>query len=1037
MDASVSIVASRVAGLLEAAWRYPLTVICAEAGFGKSAALAAVVARDDAALVTLRPEHADAARLAADVAAAVGIGPRGDRPQAAELGRALAGVAAEFLLALDQVEHLVSSKGAAGLLAEMIHNAPENLHVVLAGRQLPALGLERAAAEGRLHRLMATDLAFTASESAVVLADRPAEVVARCQQLSAGWPAAVYLAGHAFSHADRATEMPAERVERALRTAWRPFAEAVLAGQPLRRALGIAVVVGSAEPSLLAAIGVPVSDPEWTALEERGLLISAGAGRLIVAPVLAEVARAAIDATTAASLLASAGRWWEQGGRLGEALECYAAGEPDALRAFLVRCGYRLTADGASGRIAELAARCRPSGPDLDAVAADAWWVTGDWETALATFERVVDAYGEEGLPASAAWRLGALLYLRDERGRAETILAAARADDGVSADDALVSAWLGSAVWRSGRTEAATALADLALRQARVCQDPRARAAAEVTRALVCASRGDRYGNMRSYRVALRLAREAQDVIQIGRIHANLASKSLEEGDYAGAVESADRAIQVAERHWPIVALALENKAEALLRQGRLEPARAAAAEAVDGYAKSGSLQGATPQLLLGEAYRLRGDRVQARLAFERALRSAELAEDAHLLAAASAGLAWVLARDDPTAAQAYAGRALGVASELERAAALNASAWAHLVAGDNGAAVEAAGQAEAAAQRTDDRAALATALEIRAATSTPPDLTMLRAAFAVWAEIGDPIAAARLSYAIAVAVGDRRAAGRARGELAVLGAASDAGVAGLLAGDDTAEGPLITTLGRFTVSVAGEPVPSGVWQSRKARELLKLLATRSPRPLTREAAADALWPREPYEAVAARLSVLLSRLRMILDPDRRHPPDHYLDTDRVGLALRVDRVRVDVVEFLDAAAEGTRLARAGLWSEAEQELRRAEQIYVGDLLEDDGDADWAVDRREQARIAAVGCARLLARGAALRADDEDAVRWLLRLLERDPYDEDAWTALIAAHIRMRRHGEARHQHAAYARRMTELDLAVEPFEKLADRLP
>ena len=61
----------------------------------------------------------------------------------------------------------------------------------------------------------------------------------------------------------------------------------------------------------------------------------------------------------------------------------------------------------------------------------------------------------------------------------------------------------------------------------------------------------------------------------------------------------------------------------------------------------------------------------------------------------------------------------------------------------------------------------------------------------------------------------------------------------------------------------------------------------------------------------------------------------------------------------------------------------------------------------------------------------------WLLRLLERDPYDEDAWTALIAAHIRLRRHGEARHQHAAYARRMAELDLTVAPFAAISDRVP
>jgi DNA-binding SARP family transcriptional activator len=670
---------------------------------------------------------------------------------------------------------------------------------------------------------------------------------------------------------------------------------------------------------------------------------------------------------------------------------------------------------------------------ELDGVLADARWQAGDWDGAVEAFEHVLAARGDAGLAPADAWRFGALLYLRGDRARAEAVLTAARSDTGMAADDALVSAWLGSTLWRSGRTEEAAGLAEQALRQARACADPRALAAAEVARALVCASRGDRVGNARAYRAALRAAGTAGDSIQLGRIHANLASKELEEGNYPAAVRNADEAVLVAAAHAPIVALALENKAEALIRLGRLEQARAAAIEAVEAYAQVGSEQVAVPEMLLGEVYRLRGDHVQARLAFERALHAAETAEDAHAEATACAGLAWVLARDDAAAATAFGERALRVATGLQRPAALNAAAWVHLVNGVPERADELAAEAEAAAQRTTDRPALAGALEIRGAAGAGRDPAMLRAALATWQELGDPIAAARLS--LALETDDPRAAQRAREQLAELGAAPDVGVAGLLIAPAA---PCVTTLGRFTVSVGGQPVPGGAWQSRKARDLLKLLAERGGRAITREAAAEALWPGESSAAaLGARLSVLLSRLRAILDPQRQHGPDHYIDADKVSIALRTDRVRVDVVDFLIAATEGQRLVGAGKWAEGEAELRAAEQLYVGDFLDADRDADWAVDRREQARSAAVSCARLLARLAARRSDDEDAVRWLLRLLERDPYDEHAWTAVVAAHVRMRHHGEARHQYAAYARRMAELDLAVQPFESLADSLP
>lgn len=662
---------------------------------------------------------------------------------------------------------------------------------------------------------------------------------------------------------------------------------------------------------------------------------------------------------------------------------------------------------------------------------ADEMWLAGDWIGAEAGFERA-----SRGGSAAAAWRLGALLYLQGDRARAEQVLRASDLTGPATADHALVTAWLSAAVWRNGRTDEAEELAVVACRQAAATHDARAIAAAEVARALVCASRGDRLGNLRAYRAAQRAAADANDVIQTGRILSNLSSKFLEEGDYGAAVHNADTAMQVAHRHRPIVALALENKAEALIRLGSLDLARAAASEAIETYTAEGSMDVAGPELLLGEVYRLRGDRVQARLAFERALLSAERVEDSHRLAAACIGLTWVCATD-ASVAEEFAKRAVDEASALERAQALNACAWAALVGGAAARATEIALEAELDAQRTGDRSALATALEVRAVSSSPVDVALMRTAADIWTQIGDPISAARTELAIATVALDPGAAARAREVLAGFGASGDVGVAASILAAQAPDTVSIATLGRFAVNVAGQRVPAGAWQSRKVRELLKLLAARTGRSMTREAAAEALWPGDPYHLSGARLSVLLTRLRAVLDPYKLHPADHYLDADKTSVGLHAENVRLDVLEFLTAADLGSRLAAQGQLDEAEPPLQAAELLYVGDFLEDDSDADWAVDCRERARSAAVTCARLLARISARRGDDEQTARWLLRLIERDPYDEDAWTAIIAAHVRMRRHGEARHHHATYARRMRELDLPVEPFERVPNRLP
>jgi DNA-binding SARP family transcriptional activator len=184
-------------------------------------------------------------------------------------------------------------------------------------------------------------------------------------------------------------------------------------------------------------------------------------------------------------------------------------------------------------------------------------------------------------------------------------------------------------------------------------------------------------------------------------------------------------------------------------------------------------------------------------------------------------------------------------------------------------------------------------------------------------------------------------------------------------------------------------------------------------------------------------RLSVALSTLRKVLDPKRSHPPDQFVAADSQTLALRTDHVAIDVIGFLEAADAAVAIASAGGSPAAERQLRHAESLYTGDFLEEDLYDDWAVECREEARSAAQEVSRLLARAAIDRDDDEEALRYLRRLLERDPYDGDAWTTFLGALIRLRRYGEARRQHMIYARRMGELEIPPVPLSHTAEPRP
>ena len=644
----------------------------------------------------------------------------------------------------------------------------------------------------------------------------------------------------------------------------------------------------------------------------------------------------------------------------------------------------------------------------------------------------------EVSLDAGLRWRFGSLLYLRGETREAAVVLAGDGGGTTSSPSDrSQVQGWLSTVLFSLGDGSGCEAAAESALLLAHASGDPAARATAHVAMAMAAAGRGDRIQNLAHYRQALRAAVEAGDLVQQARIHANLSSKAMGDGDLAAAVAEAEASLDVGADHGIFVALAYSNRAEALLALGRIDEARADAVGSVEGYDRHGSTRGSAPLRILATIDLERGDLTRARLGFERAIRTAEAAGDVHNAVLAQVGLARSILSTEPDLAARLVADALAAASSLERATVLAASALVALRWRDTDTAASRAAEAEAEARRTDDLGCLAEALELRAVAAQPVDLQQLRAAVTVWRETGGPVGRLRAERTLARCTGDAEAERIANDELARLGVGLDHGIGHLLPVDAEPSAHVdVVTLGRFVVVRDGEPVPLAAWQSRKARDLLKLLISRFGRSVARDVVAEALWPDEATGS-GNRLSVALSTLRKVLDPHKEFPADHYVVADGASVRLRVEHVSVDVARFLELAHKGETWAGRGDWARAEPLLVQAQAVYAGEFLEEDRYADWSVDCRERAHSAVLVVSRLLARAAARRSDDEVATRHLHRLLELDPYDEQAWLALVGAQLRQRHHGEARRLHASYTRRMAELGVPVIALADAATATP
>jgi DNA-binding SARP family transcriptional activator len=486
------------------------------------------------------------------------------------------------------------------------------------------------------------------------------------------------------------------------------------------------------------------------------------------------------------------------------------------------------------------------------------------------------------------------------------------------------------------------------------------------------------------------------------------------------------------------VLALALSNRGEVKTRVGRLDEARTDLGMAIDLLQRQGSPLVAYPMTVLARLFLVRGDVEQARSACERALAMSGPTGDRQVTIVARMLLAQALSDREPDEA-----RQLAQAAALDADGSLNvAEAWVvvgrlALARGSPADARDAAARAAEQARTRGDRWALAGAIEVEA-LADPADATRRRRlleARSLYDELGCPVDAARVEVPLAALDHTGVAAGRLRAVTEIahrVGARTLSSRAEQLLRslDHYDEPPLrAIVLGAFTVTRYGDIVPNTAWQSRKARDLFKMLLTRRGRPVAREQAMERLWPDDDDLKLANRLSVAVATVRAVLDPDKRFDAEYFVKADGDSLRVDIDHVELDVDRFLVAADAALAEHRRGEGEAATGMLASVEAMYIGDVLEDDPYVDWHVALREEARAAYLAVAAALADRRIAGNDSDAAIRLLLRLLEREPYDETSHLRLVALLSRAGRHGEARRRFQFYVDRMRELELEPRSF--------
>ncbi|GIG22019.1 hypothetical protein Cch01nite_27430 [Cellulomonas chitinilytica] len=203
---------------------------------------------------------------------------------------------------------------------------------------------------------------------------------------------------------------------------------------------------------------------------------------------------------------------------------------------------------------------------------------------------------------------------------------------------------------------------------------------------------------------------------------------------------------------------------------------------------------------------------------------------------------------------------------------------------------------------------------------------------------------------------------------------------------------------LGEFRVVVDDVPVDlSGV--RPRARSALRFLALHAGRPVHREQLADALWPDLDPTAAMHNLHVSISAVRRALEPSVPTRSSRLIVRDGETYTLVLSPGSVcDHVEFDRACKEATRARVRGDLDVAAARWREALDLYAGDLLPEDGPADWVVGPRDRVRTLAAEAAADLAEVELEAGRFEAAGAAATRSIELDECRDHAWRLLVAA---------------------------------------
>ncbi|MGM8216763.1 BTAD domain-containing putative transcriptional regulator [Bacillaceae bacterium W0354] len=215
------------------------------------------------------------------------------------------------------------------------------------------------------------------------------------------------------------------------------------------------------------------------------------------------------------------------------------------------------------------------------------------------------------------------------------------------------------------------------------------------------------------------------------------------------------------------------------------------------------------------------------------------------------------------------------------------------------------------------------------------------------------------------------------------------------------------IKTLGDFKLYIGNDLVNDSDWSRLKSKELLELLITNRHTSLTKEEIYEALWPGQSEDSANKNFKVTLNGLLKILEPKRQARQESFFIL-RTGSSYRLNPqsgYELDIELFEEFVQAGIDESDA---KKAKELLVRGLTLYEGDYLTNHRAVDWMIHERERLQVLFLRGAERLSQVSVRLEDYHACIHWCQEILYHDRTWEEAYRLLMYCYYQLNNRPQA-----------------------------